>query len=137
MENSSTVRIDMQRLQMLNDRLCQTLEALNQVRLTAHNFVPPTHMNTGMGFNPGYQMGYMPQPTFWGAQGFNGYPTHPGYAPMHNPMATHGYMPNQFSSWGAPNGYMTQPYFTGTPQAFHGGFEQTRPAHFAPQQPIW
>jgi hypothetical protein len=37
MENTSTVRIDLQRLQILNDRLCQTLEALNQIRLSAHS----------------------------------------------------------------------------------------------------
>jgi hypothetical protein len=35
--NTSTARVDIERLQILNDRLCQTLDALNQVRLSAHN----------------------------------------------------------------------------------------------------
>lgn len=35
--NTTTARVDIERLQILNDRLCQTLDALNQVRLSAHN----------------------------------------------------------------------------------------------------
>jgi hypothetical protein len=51
MENTTTVRIDIQRLQVLNDRLCQTLEALNQVRLSAHAPVVGGHF-AGLGMNP-------------------------------------------------------------------------------------
>ena len=47
MENT-TARIDMQRLAILNDRLCQTLDALNQVRMSAHGF------NAGMTAAPAY-----------------------------------------------------------------------------------
>lgn len=44
MFNNTTARVDIQRLQILNDRLCQTLDALNQVRLSAHslNYGPYT-----------------------------------------------------------------------------------------------
>jgi hypothetical protein len=31
-----TVKVDFQKLQMLNDRIAQTIDALNQVRLTTH-----------------------------------------------------------------------------------------------------
>lgn len=71
MENSTTVRIDLQRLQILNDRLCQTLEALNQVRMSAHS------ANTTYGWTPNHFGHGYPQAQFWGApvaQGFNGYP---------------------------------------------------------------
>ncbi len=31
-----TVKVDMQKLQLLNDRIAQTIDALNQLRLTVH-----------------------------------------------------------------------------------------------------
>lgn len=36
MDSIATTRIDLQKLQLLNDRICQCLDALNQVRLSAH-----------------------------------------------------------------------------------------------------
>ena len=31
-----TVKVDVQKLQLLNDRIAQTIEALNQVRMSVH-----------------------------------------------------------------------------------------------------
>ncbi len=141
MENSSTVRIDMQRLQMLNDRLCQTLEALNQVRLTAHSFAPAAFINPTMGM--GMHPGYAPQSNFWGAHGFNGYPVNPvgmwgtPVSPSYIPGFHSGYAVSQnpyFS--GMHTGYATtQPYFAHN--GFTTGVDQFRTNPLAHQQPIW
>lgn len=58
-----TVKVDIQKLQLLNDRIAQTIEALNQVRLSVHGIqhtqqVPPWGYNPyatpSFGFSPGY-----------------------------------------------------------------------------------
>jgi hypothetical protein len=55
MDNTTTARIDLSRLQLLNDRLCQTLDALNQVRFSAHHVSAPTHVShTGHGHGFGH-----------------------------------------------------------------------------------
>lgn len=57
MFTNTTARVDIQRLQILNDRLCQTLDALNQVRMSAHNISQSPYTqglgqwNTVGGFN--------------------------------------------------------------------------------------
>ena len=73
-----TVKVDVQKLQILNDRLTQCLEALGQVRLSAHSLQPSfgaigqggishTNMNvnpafTGQFGNPFQTQGYGQQP---------------------------------------------------------------------------
>ncbi len=53
--DNTTARIDMQRLQILNDRLCHTLDALNQLRLSAHGFAPNYgQVSPSLGFAPNY-----------------------------------------------------------------------------------
>lgn len=61
-----TVKVDIQKLQLLNDRINQTIEALTQLRQTVHAYTPPTaglqHTGVGMpfgqqGFVPGYGVG--------------------------------------------------------------------------------
>lgn len=129
MENSSTVRIDLQRLQVLNDRLCQTLEALNQVRMSAHNMTP------GFGHSYGYNMGYVPQQQMpmWGAS----HPMfHNGFVPSYG--AFHGY--NNIPAWNhqhsfAPMyaGHHNSP-FTGYPIA--NGLDRSRMPSYA-QPTLW
>ena len=89
MENTTTVRIDIQRLQILNDRLCQTLDALNQVRLSAHAQVTgyaPSHLGAG------YTNPYLPQNL-------------PVYQ---NPYQTLGYAPAFTGVYGQPQVLPTQ-----------------------------
>ena len=157
MENSTTVRIDMQKLQMLNDRLCQTLEALNQVRLTAHNIAPAGFTNPQVGLNPHMGTGMVPwatlpvngypqfaQPGFWGAHGFGGMPIHTGYNGY--PIANHfggqnvwgtPVTPNYLPMYSAPVGHMTQPYFGAAQNYTSNGYDHTRTNHIGHQQPIW
>jgi hypothetical protein len=69
-----TVKVDMQRLQLLNDRIVQTIEVLNQLRLTVHGI---QHSPSPVGAWGGYQAMYgqptYGQPTF--AQPTFGQPT--------------------------------------------------------------
>jgi hypothetical protein len=57
-----TAKIDIRKLQLLNDRICQTIEALNQVRLTVHGishsnpYLPQNQPQVGLGLG-GYGMG--------------------------------------------------------------------------------
>ena len=128
MENSSTVRIDLQRLQILNDRLCQTLEALNQVRMSAHGLA--AHQPTGVAFGGAYpQYPQYPQQQYWGAPihpMFAGYPVAPGYS-------------TALSTWGAQA--YGQP-FTGYPTSgvpgvgYSNGFDRSRAVAFG-QPAVW
>lgn len=43
-------KVDIRKLQLLNDRICQTIEALNQVRLSVHGIA---HSVGGVGAVPG------------------------------------------------------------------------------------
>ncbi len=55
---NSTARIDFQKLQILNDRICQTLEALNQVRLSAMTHAGfNSYAPYAPSFTPGFQAG--------------------------------------------------------------------------------
>jgi hypothetical protein len=74
-----TVKVDIQKLQLLNDRIAQTIEALNQVRMSAHGI---QHTVSPFGYGAPYagfapqlgvpqQLGFAPQ--------FGAYPTpYPG-----------------------------------------------------------
>jgi hypothetical protein len=56
-----TVKVDMQKLQLLNDRIAQTIDALNQLRLSVHGI---QHTPSAIGWNPNVQMGYGSYGTF-------------------------------------------------------------------------
>ncbi len=58
-----TVKVDMQKLQLLNDRIAQTIEALNQLRLSVHGI---QHTASPMGPWGIYPMNYgaFGQPSF-------------------------------------------------------------------------
>lgn len=65
-----TAKVDIRKLQLLNDRINQCLDALNQVRLSVHG-LSHTQANPQLGANPGYV-----DPRFYGmtpgVQGFGG-----------------------------------------------------------------
>lgn len=76
-------KVDVRKLQVLNDRINQTIDALNQVRLSVH----------GLGHTGGPQSGFMqqgfgfPQTQGWGQQGFTGGLGHTGgIPPQLNPL---------------------------------------------------
>lgn len=56
-----TAKVDVRKLQLLNDRITQTIDALNQVRLSVHGLqhTSPVTGTPGIGTNPyaGYGMG--------------------------------------------------------------------------------
>ena len=59
-----TVKVDIQKLQLLNDRIAQTIEALNQVRLSVHGI---QHTSAPIGFS---QFGGASP---WAGVGYGGY----------------------------------------------------------------
>jgi len=80
-----TVKVDIQKLQLLNDRIAQTIEALNQVRMSVHGIqhtqqVPPWGNNPyatpSFGFTPSYS-GFPQYASPYGMQ-FNPYAPFPG-----------------------------------------------------------
>lgn len=109
-----TAKIDVQKLQLLNDRICQTIDALNQVRLSMHRFsygygqtLPTYAMNSGLGSQALYGTPFYGSPVI-------GSPVHgvPGVFGGHNPYA--------FSGFGAPIMPWQQtsaPFFGATPSA--------------------
>lgn len=77
-------KVDVRKLQVLNDRINQTIDALNQVRLSVH----------GLGHTSNPQLGFMsqgfgfPQTQGWGQQGFTGGLGHTGVVPPQlNPLS--------------------------------------------------
>lgn len=134
---TTTARVDLQRLQILSDRIAHTLEALNQVRLSAHSAGVQT------------QWGYRPEirPEFYGYN-YNtvGYGVQPMTPYYNNVVAPFGYnqvaQPFGHNHVAQPFGYtapMTaQSFGLGTavaPQtSFFGGsqFPMTQTAAHAP-----
>src|SRR5258705_9072841 len=89
-----TVKVDIQKLQLLNDRIAQMIDALNQVRMSAHGI-----QHSGAALSPwGYGTGY----SAYGTQPYGVVPQFPPYA---SPFVGTAYDP-RFG--GSP--------FTGTPQ---------------------
>lgn len=92
-----TARIDIRKLQLLNDRIHQVLEALNQVRLTVHGI-----QNDGV--HPGYG-GFFPTAGLPGAAGNGMYPgfgygVPSGQFGMHDPrFGGHPYGWSQETPW--------------------------------------
>jgi hypothetical protein len=83
-----TARVDIRKLQLLNDRIAQTIDALNQVRFSVHgvqNVVPNAVTGLGLGHtsptvNPYFANPYLAQQAAWG-MGVNPFTTFPnGFA---------------------------------------------------------
>ncbi|HKC23545.1 MAG TPA: hypothetical protein VKF32_02330, partial [Thermoanaerobaculia bacterium] len=79
-----TAKVDIQKLQLLNDRIAQCFDALNQVRLSVHGLShTAAQAGIGQGFGPqAFQQGFGSQ------QGFNPY--------QQNPYLTQGIGQNPF-----------------------------------------
>jgi hypothetical protein len=72
-----TVKVDLQKLQILNDRIAQTIDALNQVRLSTHGLQHSGSWSTQQGvsgFSPIGQQGFSPvaQQAGYGVNPFSG-----------------------------------------------------------------
>jgi len=71
-----TAKIDIRKLQLLNDRISSTIEALNQVRLSVHglthtNPIQGSMTNLGYGWNPVNTVGSLPTTQLpWNTQPF-------------------------------------------------------------------
>jgi len=96
-------KVDVRKLQILNDRINQTIEALNQVRLSVHGLA-----HAGIGTNPYQTQGYGISPGFGQGlgQGFGG--TNPYLFGMQNPMGNVGglgQLHNQLSQQGTGLGF--------------------------------
>jgi hypothetical protein len=108
-----TVKVDIQKLQLLNDRIAQTIEALNQVRMSVHG-IQHTHAT----------------PSPWGYGGAYGATPSLGFAvPFVSPYAASPYAPTPFA--GTP--YAASPY-AGTPL---GGIQHTSAPMVSPTLGGW
>ncbi len=75
-----TAKVDIRKLQLLNDRINQCIDALNQVRLSVHGLSQGlSHTNPQAGINAGSPYGF----------GFSGF----GASPLQNPFAQAGVSP--------------------------------------------
>jgi hypothetical protein len=109
-----TAKVDVRKLQLLNDRINQCIDALNQVRLSVHG-LSHTQANAPLGvgspatgaFDPrfGYGMTQIPQ-GFQGYQGFGTGLSHTAFAgsPAGIPQTSQFPQANQFPMWGSPIG---------------------------------
>lgn len=106
---TTTVRVDVQRLQILSDRIAQTLEAVNQLRLSAHNY-GMSHWGarpefTGIQNSFGYNYGPMANPYSQTIAPFgfsSSYPSHAwGMAAPYAPTLNHGQIPSYNAAFGS------------------------------------
>jgi hypothetical protein len=91
-----TVQVDMQKLQLLNERIAQTFDALNQLRLSVHGFQHTPAQVGGWGYQAPYGI-YNPI-------GFG------------SPFAQQGF---------AQQGFAQQPFVTSPYAAYTPGFQHT------------
>lgn len=75
-----TVKVDIQKLQLLNDRIAQTIEALNLVRMSVHGIQHTPVSPWGYGAYPGAQLGFAQQFTPYAS------PFVPQFAPQFGPQ---------------------------------------------------
>ncbi len=139
-----TAKVDVRKLQLLNDRINQTIDALNQVRLSVHGLQHTGGLPgigqlgpTPMGMNPFYAQ----QP--WGMQ--QPFGLQPGIAPLQpQPFGVPGLIPGLSHTTGLPGALGTLPF--SPPQAlygqpgFFGGIQHSSPEAFEAARwmdPFW
>jgi hypothetical protein len=98
-------KVDIRKLQVLNDRINQTLEALNQVRLTVHGLGHSSPYNQGFGQGFGQNIGQnvgsfggQPFGSPYGQQGFTGSPFGYGANPYSQGMPGMGLQHSPFQN---------------------------------------
>ena len=87
-----TAKVDIRKLQLLNDRINQCIDALNQVRLSVHGLsqgLSHTSPQSQVGLNPGQY-----------SQGFGSNPFQAGVNPFGNPFGQTGVNPFQQAGFG-------------------------------------
>ena len=88
-----TAKVDIRKLQLLNDRINQCIDALNQVRLSVHG------LSQGLSHtNPQGQVGLNPGSPY--SQGFGSNPFQAGVNPLGNPFGQTGVNPFQPAGFG-------------------------------------
>jgi hypothetical protein len=129
-----TAKVDIRKLQLLNDRINQCIDALNQVRLSVHGLSQGlSHTSAQSGINPSAQFGFG-QPGFgvssfsqpYGQQGINPFGVGSagfGQMPVQNPLMlgqnplTQGFAPGLSHTTGlspfSPFSQGVNPYLTG------------------------
>jgi len=112
-----TVKVDIQKLQLLNDRIAQTIEAVNQLRMSAYGIQhsPVSPYGYGTPYGGGYatpSSGFAPQ---FGSYG----------VPYGSPYGTPTFATPTFATPGYPSPFVPGLQHTGT--AFPGAFPQTSP----------
>jgi hypothetical protein len=103
-----TVKVDMQKLQLLNERIAQTIDALNQVRMSIHGF---QHGTPSWGMNHGYVPYASPNPWPYGLVQFTPPYSHQPFTPSFYPQ----YSQSLHHGWSVPS-YPTAPYPNGLGQ---------------------
>src|SRR5687767_127744 len=117
-EERMEAKVDVRKLQVLNDRINQTIDALNQVRLSVHGLGHTSNpqlgfMSQGFGFPQTQGLGQQfPQTQGWGQQGFTGGLGHTGgvgVPPQLNPLTYltqgQGFGPQGYGQIGQQGGY--------------------------------
>jgi hypothetical protein len=118
-----TVKVDIQKLQLLNDRINQTIDALAQLRQTVHAYTPMTGLQHSVGSVP-FAQGF--GQTF--GQGFGiGYGQ--SAQSMFSPVGLQHAMSPYASAQGLPYGYLGQsnPFAQTNPFAQSNPYAQSNP----------
>ncbi|MCB0419979.1 MAG: hypothetical protein KDD61_03235 [Bdellovibrionales bacterium] len=108
---TTTARIDMQKLQILSDRIAYTLEALNQVRLSAYNYGIQNQFGHQNQFGYANSWGVRPELRM-------DYPMNV-YGASYNMVPQHSQLPSYTV---APFGYTQNPLFTGQVPVMNQGY---------------
>src|SRR5262245_4905208 len=88
-----TAKVDIRKLQILNDRINQCIDALNQVRLSVHGLSHSGALQGAQGFSQGFgPQGFAPQG--FGPQGFG--------SGVQNPFGLQGLAPSPLTQGFAP-----------------------------------
>src|SRR6266540_1427048 len=94
-DSMETAKVDIRKLQLLNDRINQCIDALNQVRLSVHGLSQGlSHTSPQSSINPGSPFGF----------GFAG----AGASPFTNPLTQAGVNPFGLGQTGFPQGQVSQ-----------------------------
>lgn len=141
-------KVDIQKLQLLNERLAQTIDALNQVRMLAHGIQHTAASPWGYSAY-GTPFGVSPQYWQYGSQfGVSPYSVSPWQMPFASPFSGIQHTTSPWSPY--VGGYQTtpfaqSPYFTGiqhtTPtfsqSPYVSAFQQTSPFAFQQSSPTF
>ena len=122
-------KVDVRKLQLLNDRIAQTIEALNQVRLSVHGLshtpISPTAFPPTTIPYPGYNV--MMPPTFPGIQGMFPGLQHTPFIPPYPIQSIPGFTPpyQGFTPpYPIPAGFNALPFMSGLQHSSPEIFEQ-------------